>query len=174
MIHSGYLPLLKRDHAAYLTLRARLARGRFWLGATAVWPWPGTSVWVGGDDLSSAKSLCHAATCSMRVLPIFRTPGFLRGSLVFDGFLACRPACLRRHLRVSQGMAAIGKTITVSAVPSTTASISPSSLLGGVSDVVCLPTRARFDAWVARGASDAEAAAQRGLFDQAGMKRKKC
>lgn len=173
MIHSGYLPLLKRDHPEYLALRARLARGRFWLGATAVWPWPGTSVWVGGDDLSSVKSLCHAATCSMRVLPIFRAPGLLRGSMVFDGFLACRPACLRRHLRLSQGQAAIGKTLTVSAVPSTTASISPSALLGGLSDVVCLPTRATFDQWVARGASDAAAAAERGLFDQAGMRREK-
>lgn len=173
MIHSGYLPILKRNHAAYLALRERLSRGHFWLGATAIWPRPASSVWAGADDMSSAKALCHAATCSMRVLPIFRKPGLLKQSLVCDGFLACRPACLRRHLRVNRGIHDIGHTITISAIPSKTAVISPSTLLGGLSDVVCLPSRQNFDSWRARGRADAAAAAERGVFDRAGLQRKK-
>lgn len=173
MIHNGYLPLLKKDHARYLELRERLAQGRFYLGATSLWPWPGTSVWAGGDEMPSAKALCHAATCSMRVPPIFFRPGKLLGRYVIDGFLACRPACLRHHLRTHHGLAPLGATITVSAVPSSTASVSPAALLGGLSAVVLLPSRETFDAWMAAGRSDAAVAAQRGVFEAAHLRRRK-
>ena len=165
MIHCGYLPLL-RERADELL--PRLATGRMRLGCTQLWPWPMLrAVWL--DTFHSVKALCHACTCSMRVIPIFRLPGRLGdGSLVVDGFLGCCPEQLLAALHSAAPSAPLPTIITISAVPCE-ADLAPSRVLGGLSQVVRLPSRKDFDAWQRQGWLDAESKA-RTLFEAKGMR----
>ena len=152
MIHSGYLPLLEEDEPRLLR---SLSKRRLWLGCTQLWPRPLRSMWT--SSFESVKALCHACTCSMRVFPILRLPGKLRGCWVVDGMLGCHP----RQLANAERM------LIVSAVPSREG-LSPKRVLGGVTDLARLPSRRNFDRWMAQGWEDASEG--RAHFERLGLK----
>lgn len=139
MMHGGYLPLLKDDEPRLLPL---LSSKRLWLGCTRLWPQPLRAFWLSSFD--SLHALVHACTCSMRVLPILRLPGKLGGCWVVDGFFGCHPPQLACDEHV----------LVISAVPSA-AGLSPKEVLGGATDLVRLPSRENFDAWMRQGWLDA-------------------
>ena len=152
MIEHGYLPQLEADEPNAL---AKLAGGRMHLGCSELLPRLGRAVWI--NRFESARAICYACTCSMRTLPILRIPGLIGRALVIDGVLACRPA------------RAAHKLIRVSVFPSKRATISPAGHLGGMSDLVRLPSRANFERWLAQGRADAADADARGVFAAAGL-----
>ena len=137
---------------------AKLESGRMYIGCSEIWPRFGRDVWINTFD--SARKICHACTCSMRTLPILRLPGRIGRLLVIDGVLACRPRQpdARRLIRVS-------------VFPTSRATVAPKQPLGGMSDLVRLPSREKWEAWIERGRVDAAAADQRGALAAAGLAR---
>ena len=154
MIHHGYLPLLKPHEQELLP---KLLSGRLRLGATCLaGPWWAPclgAIW--SSRYESIEALCHACTCSMRTLPIFRFFGRLRGCLCFDGWMGCRP---EQQIRAIP-RASLARLLVVSAVPCPEADIAPKRVLGGLSQLVTLPSRDDFDEWMRRGREDAAGAA---------------
>ena len=159
MIHHGYLPALSQPEVEAKMLR-RFNDGRLWLGSTVIWPQPGNAIWT--NRFASVKELCYACTCSMRTIPILRLPGRLAGALVWDGCIACRPSGV-------DAQSAELKFLRVSAFPSSRAHISPSRLLGGLHDVVQLPSRQKFDSWRRQGWEDCRTADAAGQLAAAGL-----
>jgi hypothetical protein len=159
MIHYGYLPILERfAPRQQQVLLTALRSGRFWVGASEIWPQFGNAVWT--HCFSSIRHLCYVCTCSLRTWPLLKRPGRLGRSLVIDGVLFCRP-------RTTQS----SRLLRVSAFPSSLAAISPVRLLGGFMDVVRLPSREKFDTWRAQGREDARLADERGVMEACGLTR---